>query len=610
MLGDMRIRVKRAAERPVQSFEQILADPVFSDGERTRLRACTSHERRERAEYHTRRYLRHLSEDELHARIGHLIANVVYVSARNRYSANNLYSNYWRGRLAHTAEELVMRGSIKPVPPDVLKHLPLLGFPTPREPVLTPEHGAPAFYRYDKLRYLKTLRRHGEIFLRCASTEDATDDVARRDNNELCLQFSFLAEDLVLTSTSPELAARPWMKTVKLKIFQKTDYYMFCLSRVYDWRLFGDFSAGDPSGAGDDAIGCLVITNPREFARRFAAATAAFKRQRDPQLSHPLQLHAQNALYYDTCDAQECAPLFEDRLVMPFAKRREFTYQHEFRFVIRPGIPDGFFPTCAPEELPRFERAFLRLGSLEDISKIIEADRRIVDTRSHYLSTKNLVLLSSAVGVTLPNAGDMVRFTYSQEVKEIGRTDTTNLTNPKRYGGGSSMGMREKHIDVPAVSGPLRMLPALRDFYAVFDVREHGNHLFSFEARDPADEWSCAYRAYLPCAEPADDKIVPYRVMFEFEYALYDHDGRVFEDTERVELDGHTYQAQYNGVGPLHLHVAYRSLLVAEMTFIQRLIDRGFDALISYEVRSRETGFRCSEFRMTRVGTSTAQVAV
>jgi len=607
MLGSMRIRFKPALKRPVRSFDAILADPVFSQDDREPLRGYMSHEQRERADYHTRRYLRHLSENELHARIGNLIANVVYVSARNRYSANNLYSNYWRARLAHAAEELVMRGSTKPVPTAVLNHLPLLGFPTPREPALTPELGPLAFYRYDKLRYLKTLRSDGEIFLRCASTEDAADDAARRDANELMLEFSLLAEDLELTS--PELAARPWMKTLKLKIFQKTDYYMFCLSRVYDWRLFGDFGAGHPSAAADDAIGCLVITEPREFARRFAAATAVFKTERDAALSHPQRLHAENAFYYDACDAQECAPLFQDRLIMPFAKRREFTYQHEFRFVIRPDIPDDYLPTCAPDELPRFARAFLRLGSLEDISKIIEPDTRMLEASPYYLSAKNLLLLSSAVGVTLPNFGDMVRFTYSQEMREKGRTHATNLTSPKRYSGGS-VGLHGQQIDVPARNRHPSMLRAIQDFYTVFDVREHGNHLFSFEARDPAGAWGCTYRAYLPCAEPADDKIDPDKVVFEFAYAFRDPDGRVSKDTEHIELDGHTYQAQYNGVGPLHLHVTYRSLLLAEMTFVQRLIDRGVDALISYEVKSRETGFRCSEFKAARITAPLAEAAV
>lgn len=609
MLGDMRIRVKPVPKRPVLAFEDILADPIFSPDDRTRLRDCTSHEQRERADYHMRRYLRHLSDEELHVRVGHLIANVIYVSARNRYSANNFFSNYWRGRLAHTVEELVMRGSTKPVPADAVRHLPLLGFPTPTEPVLNHNRGADAFYRYDRLRHLKTLRSGGEIFLRCASTEDATDDVARRDANELCLQFNLLAEDLDLTSTLPELAARSGMKTLKLKIFQKTDYYMFCLSRVYDWRLFGDFGAGEAPGAGDDAIGCIVIKDPREFARRFAAATAAFKREHESRFSHPLRLYAANALYYDACDAQECAPLFEDRLVMPFAKRREFTYQHEFRFVIRPDVPDDSFPTCKPEDLQRFERLFLRLGSLEDISEIIEPSTRMPVARPYYLSTKNLVLLSSAVGVTLPNSGEMIRFTYSQEVKEVGRTDATNLTNSTRYGGGSSMQAHEKHIDVPADRGPLRILLAIRDFYTVFDVREHGNHLFSFKARDPADAWSCSYRAHLPCAEPSDDKIDAQSVAFDFTYSFRDRDGRVLHAKECIELDGHTYPAQYNGHGPLHLHGTYRSLLIAEMTFIQGLIGKGFDELISYEATSRESGYRCSEFKVTGVGAWVAQPA-
>jgi hypothetical protein len=161
------------------------------------------------------------------------------------------------------------------------------------------------------------------------------------------------------------------------------------------------------------------------------------------------------------------------------------------------------------------------------------------------------------------------------------------------------MGMHEKHIDVPA-GGDSHMLHALRDFYSVFDVREHGNHLTAFEMHDPVHSLSCTYRAFLPCAEPADAKIQVQTITFEFEYAFRGRDGGELKGTEHVEVDGHTYMAQYNFVGPLHLHVTYRSLLIAEMSFIQRLIDRGIAALISYETKSRETGFRCSEFQNDR----------
>jgi hypothetical protein len=111
MLGYMRIRVKPAPEEPIVAFEELLASPIFSQEARVRLRTYMLHESRQRADYHRRRYLERLTEDELHLRIGYMIANVTYVSSRNRYSTNNLYINYWRDRLAHAAEELVIRGS-------------------------------------------------------------------------------------------------------------------------------------------------------------------------------------------------------------------------------------------------------------------------------------------------------------------------------------------------------------------------------------------------------------------------------------------------------------------------------------------------------------------
>jgi hypothetical protein len=597
MLGHMRIRVKPAPQEPIVAFDEILASPIFSPEARARLRSYMSHESRQRSDYHRRRYLECLTEDELHLRIGYMIANVTYVSSRNRYSTNNLYANYWKDRLAHVAEELVIRGSANPVPSDVLRHLPKLGFLTPRAAALQNQPRAMSLYRYDKLKHLRSLRTDGEIYLRCASTNGAPNDFARDDANEMCIRLRLLAQDLELNSDSPELAEKQWLKFIDLKINQKTDFFMFCLSQVYDWRLFGDFNDNVPTDDPDERIGCLVITNPNEFARRFAAEAKRFKNEHDSQFSHALRLNAQKAFYYDACDPQECAPLFEEGDILSFAKQRQFTYQHEFRFVLRPDLPNDFFPHQTPSEIPHFQRAFLKLGNLEDISYIIGPEPHPADMPRYYLATKNAVHLASAIGVTLPNAGPMARFTYSVEFKERGRTDAINLTHPQRFSGGS-MGLHDQQIDVPTDNNRQSILRAIYEFYTLFDVREHGNHLFSFEASSPINSWRCKYRAYLPCAEPADEKIEAHSLLFEFEYVFRDSNGQLSKAVEGVEINGDTYLAQYNGVGPLHLHVTYRSLLVAEIEFIRRLIDRGIDEPVSYETRSRETDCRCSEFRV------------
>ncbi|HEX7180905.1 MAG TPA: hypothetical protein VF756_03625, partial [Thermoanaerobaculia bacterium] len=173
-MRSIRIRVRSPTSHPIRSAEAILADPTFPTEHVDRVRSYTQHERRQRAEYHARRYLRHLPEDALHRRIGDLLSNVVYVSHRNRYSANTLYGHYWRDRLAHTAEELAIRGTTASTPDGVLGHLPPLGFPIPSE--VATMRDAPALYRYDRLEYITKLQREGQIFLRCASTEDPAGD--------------------------------------------------------------------------------------------------------------------------------------------------------------------------------------------------------------------------------------------------------------------------------------------------------------------------------------------------------------------------------------------------------------------------------------------------
>lgn len=587
------IRIRPPVSRPVRSAEDILGDPAFPAEHVDRIRVCTQHERRQRAEYHARRYLRHLSEDELHCRIGDLISNVVFVSHRNRYSSNNRFNNYWRDRLAHTVEELAIRGTTASIPNGVLGHLPPLGFPIPSE--VTTIGAAPALYRYDRLEYITKLHREGQIFLRCASTEDNTGDVARNDLNELCISLSLPADDLIFEGDSLEFKSSP--KVIKLKIHQKTDYLMFCLSRVYDWRLFGDFASTPEQDDSKGPMACLLIGNPQEFVRRFHRAMGVLQPRWGLPWNPKIQLLSGSAFYYDPHDAQECAPLFENRIQLPFAKRRAYTYQHEYRLVICPSLSEDFVPSYSPAEIPRLQRTFLNLGSLEDISRIIRSERSPRHSRRFYLSTKDVPLFASALGVTLANSHERLRFTYSVEFKEKGRTDAVDLTVAQRFFAGS-MQLHGQEIDVPVDSGALNGLQLVADFYKIFDVREHGNNLIGFVATDHCGSQKCRYDAYLACAEPADKALQVQRLSFHVKYFLHSATGGIQAGEETVTVDAEAYWTQFNGVGPLRLHPTHRALLVAEMKFLDRLADRGLTNLVRYEVFHEEVG-RCSEFEIS-----------
>jgi hypothetical protein len=604
MLGTVRIKVKPRDEHGSRSFDEVLQSSISTLADAGRLRSCTSHERLARALYHRRRYLKHLSDDDIHLRIGYLIANVAYVSERNRYSVNNLYSNYWRTKLAHAAEELAMRNCTGEISSDVLRHLPALGFATPQEPAL--EHGGKynTVFRYDKLKYIRRLQSHGEIKLRCGSTEDAAVDFARNDSNELCIRLQLLREDVDMEFSSKTISILDDSETVKINLHQKTDFFMFCLSRVYDWRLFGDFSSGSDLNDPDNEMSCLVITDLEEFGKRFASAAVELLEARHSEFGQPATLIARDACYYDPCDPHECAPLFEEPLLLPFAKRHEFTYQREFRFVIRPDLPADFVPAYAPVDIPRFEREFIQLGSLEDISYIVPADAQPQDRRPHYLSHKDLNLFAAAMGVTLPSSGDKFRFTYSVEVKEKGRVDPQNLMNSQRFQGGS-LQVHQQEIDIVTNRGAC-LLTALSDFYKVFDVREQGNHLIQYHARLLPEETSiCDYRAYLACAEPPDAELEVLPVEFRFEYFFASGNGQVRSSIDAVAFeDGDTYVARINGVGPPQRYPTYRSLVLAEMEFIHRLIENRMERLVSYECVSRELGYRVSMFSVTRPTTS------
>jgi hypothetical protein len=141
------------------------------------------------------------------------------------------------------------------------------------------------------------------------------------------------------------------------------------------------------------------------------------------------------------------------------------------------------------------------------------------------------------------------------------------------------------------------LLTALSDFYKVFDVREQGDHLIQYEAhRLPEETPTSRYRAYLPCPEPADEELEASSVEFHFQYRFVNDSGQVTSDSDLVALDGHTYVAKINGVGAPHRYPTYRSLLLAEMEFIRRLVENQIKRLVSYECVSRELGYRVSTF--------------
>jgi hypothetical protein len=114
-----------------------------------------------------------------------------------------------------------------------------------------------------------------------------------------------------------------------------TDYYVFCVSRACEYRLFQDF----------EADGCLIIRNPKEFERRILAAV---KEVLPDWIEGTAPVR-----YIDPLNAM-------GQPDVSLSKHFRYSYQKEYRF--------AWLPPSARRELEPF---FISLGSLADIGELI-----------------------------------------------------------------------------------------------------------------------------------------------------------------------------------------------------------------------------------------------
>jgi hypothetical protein len=128
-----------------------------------------------------------------------------------------------------------------------------------------------------------------------------------------------------------------------LREYQVDDYYLFCVSGIYDCRFYGDFGDYDT---------CLVIRDAEEFCERIRKATELNLRAK--------VLGVRNApvIYFDPFRIGKPERAHE----IWFAKHFRYAYQHEFRFV---WPPRGGLPS-APFELD--------IGDVSDLTELITRD--------------------------------------------------------------------------------------------------------------------------------------------------------------------------------------------------------------------------------------------
>jgi hypothetical protein len=195
------------------------------------------------------------------------------------------------------------------------------------------------FIKYGKPEHLFSLVEQGRMRVQCASYYSSPDHngAVRDDELSLALSLSLTREDILKIVVNPgDVPDGPITQRMDLSYRSDRDYWLFCLTRSVEPRLFVDF----------DATACVIIKDPEAFKSRLQSHTA---------ISFP------NTVYHDG-DAVYIDPLLpiSAKIDIPFSKHFRYAYQEEFRFVWRPTEP-----------VEKLQHVDLDIGSLKDIAELV-----------------------------------------------------------------------------------------------------------------------------------------------------------------------------------------------------------------------------------------------
>lgn len=295
------------------------------------------------SQYQERRYLEHLSQEDLIVREDDIVANVSFLKDDLSKGVHIDWVELW----AHVQIELAIRENRQPEPlVNRIKDekLPSIDRPGLLDAVKTfrsmdVKEGS-YWVKFGEYRYLKDTLEKGVLRIAPASAySDPSLNLAQRDSELeleiLSLPSEVIIEPLVDTTGKPDGRIRP-LRNVEYKLSSPRNYYACCIAMTFDHRLFGDFNA-------DCA---LIIKDCKEFLQSILGAFKAKVRG--------CKGGARPVIYFD--------PLHSEASQFPvcFSKHFRYSYQREYRIVWFPPIP-----------FKQFEPIFVEMGSLKDICDIV-----------------------------------------------------------------------------------------------------------------------------------------------------------------------------------------------------------------------------------------------
>ncbi len=294
-----------------------------------------------REKYLTNRYLGNLPEDDLRRRFDDILLNLLVFSGDGSPSFDQ--ASQMQGlveRLIHLDEEMSQRGT--PIAANFLEDASryLYKYQNIQHAIKAWGNRKPVMgaylVKFSKKIYITQMNNTGIIRVNPASFYDDP-------SLNQAIQDRELSQTLVLprgTKLKKQIDSDNYeeikgIRSISLTKHSPTDFYVYCMTKLYNHRLFDDFEA--------DA--CLLIYDVNKFLKKFLDY---LKEDYYDWLIQSKEVHYQD-------------PFFPTATInIPFNKHFRFWYQSEFRIVFKPR-----------NHINKLEPIDIEIGSLNDCCELI-----------------------------------------------------------------------------------------------------------------------------------------------------------------------------------------------------------------------------------------------
>jgi hypothetical protein len=292
-----------------------------------------------RKSYLSNRYLTHLSVSDLERRLDDILLNLLVFSKDGSLSFDQ--SNQMNGfieRFIHLDEEMCQReisinllnkaNEYSKKYSNILKAIKTWN---DRKQIV-----GEYLVKFSKIEFLNQIKHFGKIRVNPASYyNDSSLNIAVRDDELSQKMILPLETKFKKKMSTGEFEEIKWIKNIFMTRNYPTDFYVYCMTNLYQYRLFDDF----------DANACLLIYDPKIFLNKFLKCLKT--------CYSDWLLKSGDVGYFD--------PYFpKNSLSIPFNKHFRFWYQSEFRIAFKPKSP-----------VEKLEPIDLEIGSLDNCCELV-----------------------------------------------------------------------------------------------------------------------------------------------------------------------------------------------------------------------------------------------